>query len=312
MKNKKLVLYVALAVSLGACGNDNESESSPVPDGRTALTVQGKIRVKSTSESRAIDTDWGYNDKIGVFMVYSGNGAGLTQENICGGADNKCYVTTRGDGNFKPDGTETEGDNTNIIYFPVAGAVDFYAYYPFVSSLTDYTYPLDVTVQSSQEAIDFMYAGKVEGCTKDNPKVGFNFVHKLSKLVLEISPGDGLNTADLKNLDVTVGNQPIKATFNLSNGTLMCGADKSDITLFTTESGTLSEAILLPNSAKSRVLTFDLNNGNDEPFTWTMDKALDAGSKYTYEVRLHRTKVEITSASITGWTPENGGAVDAH
>lgn len=42
-------------------------------------------------------------------MLYAGNGAGLTQENICGGADNKCYVTTRGDGNFKPDGTETEG-----------------------------------------------------------------------------------------------------------------------------------------------------------------------------------------------------------
>ena len=49
MKNKKLVLYVALAVSLGACGNDNESESSPVPDGRTALTVQGKIRILSIS-----------------------------------------------------------------------------------------------------------------------------------------------------------------------------------------------------------------------------------------------------------------------
>ena len=46
-------------------------------------------------------------------MLYAGNGAGLTQENICGGADNKCYVTTRGDGNFKPDGTETEGDNTD-------------------------------------------------------------------------------------------------------------------------------------------------------------------------------------------------------
>ena len=45
-RNKKLVLYVALAVSLGACGNDNEPESSPVPDGRTALTVQGKIGVK--------------------------------------------------------------------------------------------------------------------------------------------------------------------------------------------------------------------------------------------------------------------------
>lgn len=311
MKNKKFVLYVALAASLGACSNDNEPQSSPVPDGRTALTVQGEIGTKGASASRAIDTDWGYNDKIGVFMVYSGNGAGLTQENICGGADNKCYVTTGGDGNFKPDGAETEGDNTNIIYFPVVGAVDFYAYYPFISPLTDYTYPLNVTVQSSQEAIDFMYAGKVEGCTKENPKVGFKFVHKLSKLVLVISPGDGLNTADLKNLSITVGDQPIKATFNLSNGTLACGADKSDVTLLITESGTLSEAILLPDAAKSRVLTFDLNNGNDEPFTWTMDKTLDAGSKYMYEVKLHRTRAEIIGATINDWTKVNGGEVDA-
>ena len=43
MKNKKFVLYVALAASLGACSNDNEPQSSPVPDGRTALTVQGEI-----------------------------------------------------------------------------------------------------------------------------------------------------------------------------------------------------------------------------------------------------------------------------
>lgn len=41
MKNKKFVLYVALAASLGACSNDNEPQSSPVPDGRTALTVAG-------------------------------------------------------------------------------------------------------------------------------------------------------------------------------------------------------------------------------------------------------------------------------
>ena len=168
-----------------------------------------------------------------------------------------------------------------------------------------------MTVQSSQEAIDFMYAGKVEGCTKENPKVGFKFVHKLSKLVLVISPGDGLNTADLKNLSITVGDQPIKATFNLSNGTLACGADKSDVTLLTTESGTLSEAILLPDAAKSRVLTFDLNNGNDEPFTWTMDKTLDAGSKYMYEVKLHRTRAEIIGATINDWTKVNGGEVDA-
>lgn len=42
------------------------------------------------------------------------------------------------------------------------------------------------------------------------------------------------------------------------------------------------------------------------------DKALAAGSKYTYDVKLHRTKIEITGATITEWTPVNGGGVDAH
>ncbi len=73
----------------------------------------------------------------------------------------------------------------------------------------------------------------------------------------------------------------------------------------------MCEAILLPDATTSRTLTFDLNNDNDLPFTWEMDKALAAG-KYTYDVKLHRTKIEITGATITEWTPVNGGGVDAH
>ena len=66
MVKKKLVLYVALAALWGACGNDNESQPTAAPDGRTALTVKGEIGTKGASVSRAIDTDWGSNDKIGI------------------------------------------------------------------------------------------------------------------------------------------------------------------------------------------------------------------------------------------------------
>ena len=314
MVKKKLVLYVALAALWGACGNDNESQPTAAPDGRTALTVKGEIGTKGASVSRAIDTDWGSNDKIGIFMVYSGNGVGLTLENICDGADNKCYITPNGNGKFEPSVTPEEpGEvNTNRIYFPIIGTVDFYAYYPFVTPLTDYTCSLNIADQSNQEAIDFMYADKAEGYTKNNPVVSFNFSHQLSKLVLTITPGDGLTAADLENLSVTVGGQHTTATFNLSDGTLTAGAETKDITLLTTKSGALCEAILLPDATTSRTLTFDLNNDNDLPFTWEMDKALAAGSKYTYDVKLHRTKIEITGATITEWTPVNGGGVDAH
>lgn len=168
MVKKKLVLYVALAALWGACGNDNESQPTAAPDGRTALTVKGEIGTKGASVSRAIDTDWGSNDKIGIFMVYSGNGVGLTLENICDGADNKCYITPNGNGKFEPSVTPEEpGEvNTNRIYFPIIGTVDFYAYYPFVTPLTDYTCSLNIADQSNQEAIDFMYADKAEGYTK--------------------------------------------------------------------------------------------------------------------------------------------------
>ena len=76
-----------------------------------------------------------------------------------------------------------------------------------------------------------MYADKAEGYTKNNPVVSFNFSHQLSKLVLTITPGDGLTAADLENLSVTVGGQHTTATFNLSDGTLTAGAETTDITL---------------------------------------------------------------------------------
>ena len=69
MVKKKLVLYVALAALWGACGNDNESQPTAAPDGRTALNVKGEIGTKGASVSRAIDTDWGSNDKIGIFKT---------------------------------------------------------------------------------------------------------------------------------------------------------------------------------------------------------------------------------------------------
>lgn len=313
MMKKRFALYAVLAVIWGACSSDNESQPTNVSDEHVALTVQGTIGVKNVHASRAVDTDWTSSDKIGVFMVYSGNEAGLVSDNICDGADNKCYVTPNGNGNFEPykANTEPEGNNTNIIYFPIVGVVDFYAYYPF-TALTDYTCSLNVTDQSNQEAIDFLYAAKVEGRTKDNPAVSFNFSHQLSKLVLTIAPGNGLSAADLKNLSVTVDDQHPKATFNLSNGNLTIGDETADITLHTTASGTLCEAILLPDAATTRTLTFNLNNGTDLPFTWKMDKALTAGSKYRYDVKLHRTEVEITGATITNWTMVDGGEVDAH
>ena len=86
MKVKILILALSI-VTLAGCGNDE----SPLGDttgnsGPTALHVNGNICVTS----RANDTRWEPNDRIGIYML-----AGETVEQ-----NNKLYTTTDGSGKF--------------------------------------------------------------------------------------------------------------------------------------------------------------------------------------------------------------------
>ncbi len=70
----------------------------------------------------------------------------------------------------------------------------------------------------------------------------------------------------------------------------------------TTEAGKHYEAILLPTEEENRVIEFDLNNGYDAPFVWTMPGKLVGGNRYHYTVvKLSRSAVEI-SGTIESWT----------
>ena len=66
------------------------------------------------------------------------------------GVDNVCYQSN-GSIAFSP----VSGGKT--IFFPIDGNVDFYSYYP-QTTVNDYKVALDVTDQTKQETIDFMYA----------------------------------------------------------------------------------------------------------------------------------------------------------
>ena len=146
-----------------------------------------------------------------------------------------------------------------------------------------------------------MYA-KTEGCNKATPQVFLKFYHKLSNLILDVQPGNGLTQEDLKKMTVTVKGQNTKATFNLVDGTISGEETPADITMKTTEAGKLYEAILLPTEEATRVIEFDLKNGYDAPFVWTMPVKLEGGKRYHYTVvKLSRSAVDI-SGSIKPWT----------
>lgn len=284
---KKMTKLFALALLAGAmisCSTDDTASSTP--NGKVAVQFTGGINVNT----RAAGVAWAEGDKIGIFMTDTKQP--LSADAIQEGVDNVCYQSNGSTG-FSP----VSGGKT--IFYPIDGDVDFYSYYPH-TTVSDYKVALDVTDQGKQEAIDFMYA-KTPGCNKANPQVFLKFFHKLSNLVLEVQPGPGLTQEDLKKMTVTVKGQNTKATFNLADGTISGEGNPTDIKMKTTVAGKLYEAILLPTEEASRVIEFDLNNGYDAPFVWTMPVKLEGGNRYHYTVvKLSRSAVDI-SGNIESW-----------
>ncbi len=286
---KKMTKFFALALLASAmisCSTDDTTSSTQ--SDKVAVQFIGGIK----ASTRAIDQTWTDGDKIGIFMTTAGET--LAAANISEGVDNVAYQKGEGD-RFTP----VSGGKT--VYFPIDGNVDFYAYYP-QATVNDYKVALNVADQTNQEAIDFMYA-KTAKRNKSNPTVELAFSHQLSKLIFDIQPGDGLTQEDLANLTIKVKSQNTTATYNLADGTISNEGTSADITMHTTTAGKKYEAILLPTTEASRVIEFDLNNGHDAPFVWTMPTQLDGGSKYYYTVvKLSRTAAEV-SGTIEHWNP---------
>lgn len=254
----------------------------------------------SITANRAVNNKWTAGDQIGIFMVEENEV--LSKDAIREDADNIAYKTD-GSGAFSPAAEE------ETIYFPMAGDVDFYAYYPHTAEVYDYRIALDLSDQSNQEALDLMYA-KVRGRNKSNPKVELNFTHQLCKLILEVQPGTGLAQDDLAKLTVNVKDVDIRATFNLADGQISGEEEPKGIAMKTVEAGKRYEAILFPTTSESREIEFCLNNDHDDPFTWTMKTKLEGGKQYHYTgVKLSRTAAEV-SGTITPW--EDGGDNGEH
>ena len=284
---KKMTKFFALALLAGAMVSCSTEDTAPsVQNDKVAVQFTGGISVNT----RAAGVAWADGDKIGIFMT--GANQTLSADAIQEGVDNICYQSN-GSIAFSP----ISGGKT--IFFPIDGDVDFYSYYPH-TTVSDYKVALNVADQTSQEAIDFMYA-QTKGCHKSIPQVELKFNHMLSNLVLNVQPGNGLTEDDLNKLKVTIKDQNTTATFNLADGVISGEGNPANIQMKTVKVGKKYEAILLPTKSTTREIEFDLDNGHDAPFVWTMATDLKGGNLYNYTtVKLTRTGVEL-SGTIKPW-----------
>jgi hypothetical protein len=291
--NATLMVAIAITALLSSC-NENEVVN---PIDRVAVRFAS---MEATAQTRVDGSDWAINDPIGIYMVAKGTNT------VAEGAENIQYTAqSAGSGSISFGAISAE----KTIYYPVTtpDKVDFFAYHPYQSGLASWTYKVDVATQTSQTAIDLLWAKANNGGTgydkTASGAVPLEFTHKLAKLIMTVSEGDGLTS--LNGLQVSINGTNTEAEFDVEAGTLGKYGTPANITPLKNASSYQYEAILLPTALNAgHTVTFTIGN---DVYTWNISQSiatLDAGKKYSYAIRLNKHEVGITG-TITDW--DNGG-----
>jgi len=278
MKAKTILSILAAAAILGACNSD---ESTSVDNTTSAVKFNGGIE-----GTRASGTAWTSGDLVGITAAAENSGA-------------TNYVNEEYSSNASGSFTYQAGDE---IYYKDDNAVDFTAYYPFITTSTTGTAPANVskTIAATDEsttgqpAIDYLWAqetGMAKGTT-----VTFKFAHKMSELTLKFISGTG--SPDITSLSYTLSGIILAGTFNPSTGV---AATSGTTTGSLTMSGvnTSSTLILFPDASTSSA-TLSVTSGSTYKSSFTVP-TMAAGNNYEIDVTINKTGLSISGSTITNW-----------
>ena len=201
-----------------------------------------------------------------------------------------------------------------------------------IDDLSPTAVPINVATQTWQKAIDFMRAAVADRNTNNNT-AELTFQHKLVKLQFNLKqgtdmlPDEIINAFTNGNLSVAIGGQPTAATYNIYTDVLSITAGSTGITATAmTDAATgydkSFEAIVLPNkmtaegdelannTAADRTVTIIIGTTGGHPlatpgpnytFTFTIPGGTTfiAGNKYTYNVTVNTTSIQVNPAKYT-------------
>ncbi len=297
----KKVLFSAIAIAaMVGCSKTEEIEID---------NWNGELRITSGIESRASGTLWESGDAIGVFMSE-------TTTTTAVGLHNTQYTTDTdtGSAEFKTPDTVTP------LYYPQSGTVDIVAHYPYNTSASVDSYPIDVTSQSvitdaqgattdnsDLTAIDFMSTKKMVGESKSSSAISLTFYHLLTQVKVVLTPGDGLTADDLKTATVKISGTKATATAGLTyDATTYKPSATFDTNGATTATDLSVKAvdgtatlIVVPQSDN---VTFTITVANiGDLTTAATDLTFTSGYEQTYSIEVNRTAASITSSTIFGW-----------
>ena len=238
MNSQKIILLLMASALLTACGTKEDDPDNPSAQRRVPLQISTGIM---GSVTRAFDTTWEQGDAIGVFTTPAGNTTSVTKSGASYDDANVPYYT------ITEEETYVEGAyvykpfvnaGTQQVYLPADGSdVDVYAYYPRNASVS-LSNPLPITVTGTsnpstptipapqttaqQKGFDVLSV-KASKCADgtnpiniDHPRVNLMFEHIMTKVIVYVMAGDGIQESELSDNNVSsvqLLGQPVSATF---------------------------------------------------------------------------------------------------
>lgn len=296
---------VAVLLAAGCSEENNE----PAGNASNAAIVTASIgKADNVTSTRASNMVWDADDCIGI------------STSSAKGKTNYINIQYKTDGSvFKPVSGAAGEDNT--IYFQDTSPTEFTAYYPYEGvngtkpgSNGVITRTLTVADQSTANlpAIDYLWAQQT--AQSSNPKVDFQFSHRMSRIILNFKAGAG-TVLPTDGLTYTLTGLATEGTFNTLTGEAQATGTASTLEklpTITTAGQPTGTAILWPQAASSVRLQLTLNGttfGAALTFpSGTAGEALAPSTSYTFNVNVERTGIEISKADIKDWT--DGGSKD--
>lgn len=316
MRIETFLLGAFAIAMLTACSNDeNGVIDNPVSKATFSATIDGP-------GTRAFDQQWEDQDAIGI----SGESGAKIYTNVK-------YVKTDGSNTFTVAVPDQE------IYYQDNGIVQFTAYYPWNDLNGETTIKADTWLQADQKSFDFLWAQAPGRKTVPNTSVAFEFAHKMAKVVLTVKKGADVSFDEVKAAVMSLEGFKHMGNFDITTGIATAGGHASTMWQFANaETDTHNARVAVNETAETvayTLIVFPQEFGSKLPisaelpgkqtfkteldFTAANEHAGDtnpqnewvAGRQYNLSVTLHKTDIEVEGCTITGWTPADGGNVNA-
>ena len=278
--------WAALTLALTACTQDELADDNRLPEGEYPVVIRATgLSVEATPQAApstraTVDGDWQGVQTVALKM----------------GDAVKEYTVTATDADGYKSATLSRTDDPH--YWTSRDPITVSAWWPIDKA--DITRMPAVKVAEDQSTLaafqgsDFISAEN-QAVTFSDPKL--TFTHRTARVAIELKPGTGFTSVD-------------GATVSL----VSLSADNENPTAIQTynASGNSYEALTAPQTvAKGEpFIRVELGGGNFY-FRPQNDVVLEAGSRYTYTVRVNATGLTMEGCTIGGWADgggENGEA----